>query len=176
MNKNILLAVGITILFLGVSINPAIAVNPKSSDNEEDCSICPKVSKLHLIGLKNLLNRVETLNDKLSVISKPHPEVAKRYQELFDRITTLKEINTELKSDTPYPIFCNILEIMVVSTILYVTITSYTPDIVPDIIYYILLIPIFIIGYPVFGIYFALCDDFPDYHPEKEPYEIEGVI
>ncbi len=107
MHKNILIAVGITILFLGVSINPAIAVNPISSDNEEDCDICPKVSNLQAVRLKSLINRVKTFNNKLSVMSKYTPEVAEKYQELFDRITTLLRMNKELKPDNP--IICKFL-------------------------------------------------------------------
>jgi hypothetical protein len=45
MNKNNLTAVGITVLFLGVGIQPAIAITPTPSDSEEDCEICPKMSK-----------------------------------------------------------------------------------------------------------------------------------
>jgi len=32
------LAVGVILLFIGIAINPAIAVNPIPSDNEEDCN------------------------------------------------------------------------------------------------------------------------------------------
>ena len=82
MHKNILLAVGITILFLGLVVQPVFAVNPISSDKEEACNICPKISKLQGV---------------------------EKYQELFDRITKLKEMNKEIKPDYPYPIICNIL-------------------------------------------------------------------
>jgi hypothetical protein len=76
----------VILLFVGVAVQPSIAINPISSDNEDDCSICPKVSKLKELG---------------------------KYQELFDRITTLKEMNKEIKPDYPYPIICNILSILV---------------------------------------------------------------
>ena len=71
-------------MFTGIAIQPAIAVNPISGDNEDDCDICPKVSKIHLVRLKSLLNRVETLNNKLLVMSKLNPEIVVKYQELFD--------------------------------------------------------------------------------------------
>ena len=32
------LAVGVILLFIGVAVQPAIAVNPISSDNEENCN------------------------------------------------------------------------------------------------------------------------------------------
>ena len=51
MPKNIILSVGITILFLGLAINPAVAVNPISSDSNDDCEICPKVSNLDRITI-----------------------------------------------------------------------------------------------------------------------------
>jgi hypothetical protein len=87
MYKHILTVVGITILFLGLSIQPSIAVKPISSDNEDDCSICPKISKLKELG---------------------------KYQELFDRTTTLKEMNKELKSDSDRPIICAILDFLLI--------------------------------------------------------------
>jgi len=109
MHKNILICVGITILFLGLAIQPSIAVNPISADNEDDCSICPKVSSLHLVGLKDLINRVETLNNKLSVGVKHNPDVAEKYQELSEGITTLTKMSKESKPDKDYPIICDIL-------------------------------------------------------------------
>ena len=102
----------VILLFMGVAVQPAIAVNPISTDNEEDCSICPKVSKQHLVRLRSLINRVETLNNKLSVLSKLYPEVAEKYQELSDRITTIKEMNQDLNPNWEYPIICAILIIL----------------------------------------------------------------
>ena len=89
MHKNILTVVGITILFLGLTINPAVAVNPIPSDNEEDCDICPKVDNLQL---------------------------GEKYQELFDRITTLKEMNKEYESGLSwdFPIIRGILKIITI--------------------------------------------------------------
>jgi len=99
MHKNILIVVGITTLFLGLAIQPSIAVNPISSENEDDCSICPKVSKPHLVRLKRLLDRFEKYNERLSVISKHNPEVEGKYQELSDRINPLSEMNKILNSN-----------------------------------------------------------------------------
>jgi len=77
------LIVGVILLFIGVTVQPAIAVNPISTDNDEDCEICPKVKKTHLVRLKSLINRVETINNKFSVISKHNPEIEEKYQELL---------------------------------------------------------------------------------------------
>jgi len=145
-------------LFTGIAIQPAIAVNSISSDNEDDCSICPKVNKQHLVRLKSLINRVETLDNKLSVISKYNPEVAEKYQELFDRITTLKEMSKELKPDTSWddhPIICNILAILMLPFVFIEEITilieyRINPDSAPLLWY--LLLPFIIIG--EFGITF----------------------
>ena len=72
----------VILMFIGVAVQPSIAVNPISSDNEEDCIICPKVSNLQWV---------------------------EKHQRLFDKITTFTEINKEVKPDYPYPIICNIL-------------------------------------------------------------------
>ena len=94
--KGVVLAV--IFLFVGIAIQPTIAVNPISYKGEEDCNICPKVSNLHLIDLKNLIKRLEILNNKLLVMSKLNPEVEEKYQELSDRITILPESIGRLKS------------------------------------------------------------------------------
>ena len=36
------LAVAVIILFLGVGVQPAIAVTPETTDIEDDCNLCPK--------------------------------------------------------------------------------------------------------------------------------------
>ena len=36
-------------MFVGVAVQPAVADTPISSYNEEDCDICPKVSKLKVV-------------------------------------------------------------------------------------------------------------------------------
>ena len=60
MNKKYLLAVGLTLLFLGVGIQPAIAdvSNISVSDREEDCNLCPPVSEHQMDKLYNLKDRL----------------------------------------------------------------------------------------------------------------------
>ena len=92
-----MLVFGVIVLFIGIGIQPAFAVTPDKSDNDDDCKLCPKVSNLHFVRLKNLLNRVEKYDNILSVLSKHNS----------------KEINKELKPNKPlndYPITCNILD------------------------------------------------------------------
>ena len=91
MHKNILTVIGITALFLGLAIQPSIAITPTSSEGEDDCNLCPKVSSLHLVGLKSLLNRMEKYDNLLSLLSKHNPEVAEKYQKFSDRNTILPE-------------------------------------------------------------------------------------
>ena len=106
------LGVVVILLFIGVAVQPVIAVNPISSDNEEDCSVCPKVSKQQELG---------------------------KYQELFDRITTLGEMNQGLKSDREHPIICNILLLYVYFQFVKIELYKILPDTVQ-----ILFMPLFI--------------------------------
>jgi hypothetical protein len=98
--KNVLV-VGVILLFISIAFQPAIAVNPISSDNEEDCDICPKVSKTHLVRLKSLINRVETIKNKLLPMSKYNTKFVEKYQELSDRLWS-------------FPISCSILLIFAI--------------------------------------------------------------
>lgn len=93
------LVVGIIILFLGAGFQPAIAdvSNIYNSDSEDDCDICPKVSKQHIVRIKSLIDRLDTLNTKLSKVSKLNPELEDKYQELSKSISTFKNIYKELK-------------------------------------------------------------------------------
>ena len=95
------LVVGVIVLFIGVGIQPAFAVTPDTSDSDEDCNICPKVSNLRLVLLERLVNRFETLISKLSVVSKLNPVIDEKYKELSDAITTFKEMNKELQFERP---------------------------------------------------------------------------
>ena len=95
------LVVGVIVLFIGVGIQPAIAVTPNTADSEEECNLCPKVSNLHLVLLERMLNRVETLTSKLSVVSKLNPLIEEKSQVLSDAITTFKEKSNEFKFERP---------------------------------------------------------------------------
>lgn len=94
MHKNIILAIGITILFLGVGIQPAIAKDvslSKPSDNGDDCDICPSI------------NKINNLVDK------------KEYKKLANMIDKYFEMYSNSKLDTPKGNFrpiCGILRIL----------------------------------------------------------------
>ncbi len=95
MKKEILIAIGITFLFLGLAIQPSVAVQPDISVNDNDCNLClKKVSKTHFVLVKTLTRRLETYAKRLSLEYKDKPEVAEKYLELTSEISTLSEVNT----------------------------------------------------------------------------------
>ena len=93
MRKEILICIGITFLFLGVGIQPAIAtVEPKTSD-KDDCELCPSVNNLKIGRFKNVLDRLQTFNKGLLEVSKYNPNGEE------SRISALKQIYKEIKSN-----------------------------------------------------------------------------
>jgi len=121
-----ILAVGITILFIGVGIHPAFAVDTKTSivnqQNEENCG-CGVINKKDLIKVERLLNRFEVYSKLLLVSIKYNPQIAKLSKGLSNEITTLTEMCEKLKSDSPlwdWPIICFIWEeVMLFLTSIY---------------------------------------------------------
>ena len=91
------LVVGVIFLFIGVGVQPVFAKNTIKTTSEtlEDCE-CQPISNHNL-------NRLE----KLSILSKNNPEISEKFEELSNRITTLKEINEKLF--TPPLIICGAL-------------------------------------------------------------------
>jgi hypothetical protein len=89
------LVVGIVVLFIGVVVQPAYAVDTKQSidDNmSEDCKECNEVSDANLIKLKSLLNRIEQRTKLLLVLSKNNPEIKDNYDKLADTISKLNTL------------------------------------------------------------------------------------
>ena len=168
MHKKLPIAIGITILFLGIAINHAFADNPISSDNEEDCNLCvKKVSKPYLVLLKSLINRVETLDNKFSVISKYNPIVSQKYQELSNKITTIKEMNKGLKLDRDNPIICTILMAILLPIVLLLELIESLGTSIISFVLSVILIPFM----PFIAIYYIViysfgvtmgCWDFPE--------------
>ncbi len=103
---NKILVMGITILFIGVGIYPAFAVDNKTSvvnqQNEENCG-CEVVSKSDLIKVKRLLNRLEVYSKLLLVLSKNHPELVETSEELTNKITILNGMYKGLKANPLLP-------------------------------------------------------------------------
>lgn len=84
------LVVGVMILFIGMGIQPAIAVDVSASisDDEDDCDICPSIE--------------EIVNNK----------DVEKYQEILDKITTIQERNMEINPDKPWEpkmVICTVL-------------------------------------------------------------------
>jgi len=119
-------------------------------DIEDDCDLCSKVSKSHLIRLKSLLNRLEKNNIKLFTMLKNKPRVEEKYQELSKRINEFLEVYNGLKPDTPIEnikplcIFLLILfgRILIRISILY-EILWFLEDNLPNSILLYLYLPIF---------------------------------
>ena len=118
MHKKILIAIGIVILFLGVTIQPAIAtVESKTSD--DDCNLCSKkVSKSHLERLTTLFERLEKCDNQLSEQSKLYPELEEKYQDLSNRFTTLTLLNEIIKLNSNwflgYIVICSFLLVAII--------------------------------------------------------------
>jgi hypothetical protein len=110
------LIVGVIVIFIGVGVQPAVAVDVKNyiSKNEKECDICPKVSKSHIVLVDSLLNRMEKYDTQLSELSKYYPEFEEKYKKLSDIISTLPDVeNEDLKStDWEFPIICGILSVI----------------------------------------------------------------
>ena len=122
------LIVGVIVLFIGVGIQPAFAVTPNDSDSEDDCNLCPKVSNLHLVRLKNLLNRLEKYDNILSALSKHYPEFEERYQELSDRLTAFIEMDMEYVSELSwnFPVLCWLLYPLIIPLLMLLMLTGIT--------------------------------------------------
>jgi len=85
------LVVLVIFLFAGIGVQPAFAVTPETTDSEDDCDICPSIG--------DLVERKDV----------------ERYQKLYDKILSLKEINKQFTTDTEYNI-CIILIILWATT------------------------------------------------------------
>ncbi|UCF49412.1 MAG: hypothetical protein JSU91_06610 [Thermoplasmatales archaeon] len=107
------LVVGVIVLFIGIGVQPAFAVTKDISDSDDDCDICPKVSKSHLLLIKSFLKRLEKYDDESSVLSKLNPEIEEKYQEISYAFSSLSNINKESDFDEwNFPVICNILWII----------------------------------------------------------------
>jgi hypothetical protein len=117
MRKKILLCIGITILFPGVGIQPAIAsdVSNSISNDEDDCDICPKVSKRHFAILRSLVERLEKRVNILSVLSKYNPKNIEKFEELSNQVSTFNKMFNKFTFEQ-YPIICITLFMILLST------------------------------------------------------------
>ncbi len=111
-----ILAIGIVVLFIGVGIHPALAVNNKQSMvnkvSVEDCG-CGEVSDTDLVKVDRLLDRVEVYSKLLLVLSKHNPELREMSKGLSNQLANINklydEFNTDILQQIKHPI-CYILE------------------------------------------------------------------
>jgi hypothetical protein len=80
------LVVGVIVLFIGVGLQPGIAIDVSKSisDSEDDCNLCPRVSNQHN-------DSVEVIINILSGLLKQYPTAEDELQNLKEEITTPSE-------------------------------------------------------------------------------------
>ena len=94
------LAVAVILLFIGVSVNPAIAVKSDSTDSDDDCDLCPKVSNQQIYKLKSIESEFKIQNNKISLLYEQNPETSKNNYSIKSIYTNLNTI-TDWET-TPY--------------------------------------------------------------------------
>lgn len=106
------LITGIISLFIGIGLQPAFANEvsiANTTDILEGCK-CGQPVKNNLIDrLKSLMNRFEKTKYIILRLSKHNPEHEEKYQELYDKITAITEMNNNYLSDLSwdFPIICD---------------------------------------------------------------------
>ena len=99
------LVLGVILLFIGISFQPAYAVESKlsadSTENDEDCN-CKEIDRLDLIRANLLLNKLEILTNILLFRYGHLPEIEESFQELLDIIKSYRQVN--------HQIICKLLE------------------------------------------------------------------
>ena len=110
------LVIGVIVLFIGVGIQPAIAVDIKttiSNNQNEDCKSCDEVSESDLIKIEKLLNKVDVYSKLLLLLSKYNSELRELSEELSNQLSNINklydEFNINILQQFKRPI-CFILE------------------------------------------------------------------
>ena len=159
-----ILVVAVIVLFVGMGVQPAVAVTPETTENDDDCDLCPKkVSKSHLVLIESLLNRIDKYDTQLSALSKQYPEFEEKYKEISEGMMSLREVNKYLESDEPmddypYPIICNILRVITLISALAGYL--FYMAIIPHLILMLLFYPTFYILFGI-GLQIGCWDDWP---------------
>ena len=99
-----ILSIGTILLFIGISIQPAFAVNIRHSivNNviEGDCN-CKEVTNADIVIVERWLDRVEVYSKLLLVLNKNNPEIKEKCEELLEIIY--------FNGKWDFPIICYIL-------------------------------------------------------------------
>ena len=157
-----ILVVGVIVLFIGIGIQPAFAVDTKttiSNNQNEDCKSCDEVSESDLIKIDKLLNKVDVYSKLLLMLSKYNSELREMSEELSNQLSNINklydEFNINILQQSTRPI-CFILEPLyaiiwfiwtVSSAICYYAIWCYSLEMV---LLLILFLPILIVVTPIF--------------------------
>ena len=100
-----IVVIGVIALFVGAGVQPALAVETKSSvdtiEEEEDCD-CQTVDRVNLIRAELLLNKLKVFTKVMSLKYGHIPKVEEKTQELFDVINSFNLLSGP-------PIICAIL-------------------------------------------------------------------
>jgi hypothetical protein len=129
------LVIGIIILFIGMGVQPAFAVETKSPidsvEKVEDCD-CQQVSDINLVKLKGDLNRLKVYTRILSMSSELNPMVQRRIEQLENLLSDLDNDNTRFWN---FPFICWVLlfPIFVVASIL-----ARMPNPITEMFYYMI--------------------------------------
>ena len=83
-----------------------------TSEVGEDCN-CKPINDIQVVRIERLLDRLESRINFILLKYGDIPEVAEKNEEIYDKISTLKEINNELKLNSSlldFPNICSILD------------------------------------------------------------------
>ena len=169
------LVIGIIVLFLGVGFQPALANEISTnmvSDVDEDCLECQPVNRVEILKVKLLLIRIEAITNILLSRFGHITEVKEKYQELSDRIITLRKMNEEFKSNlllnddspicklimTSFYFFASILYVVEMTWLRFLEYPIISKFL--DSIMHLIYVPLAILG--VLGLYFQ-CGELPPY-------------
>ena len=114
------LALGIVVLFIGVSIQPSIVSESvtNSYDNENNCN-CRPISSRNLIRIDRNLDRLESFTKIFLLLSKRNSEFTKISQKLSVHFNDIKIMIGKLKHiSTASKIICNISKMIIVKLVL----------------------------------------------------------
>ena len=105
--KKVWIASILAILMLTVPLTSVVSAN-----EIEDCN-CKPINDIQVVRIERLLDRLESRINFILLKYGDIPEVAEKNEEIYDKISTLKEINNELKLNSSlldFPNICSILD------------------------------------------------------------------
>jgi len=113
------LAIAVIILFVGVGIQPAYAINSDASEIDDDCNLCLKVNKQFVFKIKSLICKIEVNRNKLSKLSKYNPDIEEKFTKISSRFSFLKQFSENYVLYWNFPFICSYLFVVQLSLILF---------------------------------------------------------